>query len=199
MPRKRRLYFPDVSLHVIQRGNNRGAIVIDDTDRKIFMAFLRHAAYRNGLTIHGYALMDTHYHLLVTPADAQALPDTIQEFGGRYVQYFNMRHRRIGSLWSGRYRGLLIMDERYWLTCLRYIEQNPVRAQMVENAAEYGWSSYAVHAYGADSTLVVPHRNYLGLGCTASERQAAYRQMCGAALNELELVEQRLIWRPKRT
>ena len=85
------------------------------------------------LRVHGYALMDTHYHLLVTPPDPVCLPATMKELGGRYVRYFNRRYERIGTLWNGRYRDLLIHDERYWLTCLRYIEQNPVRARHGSN------------------------------------------------------------------
>jgi putative transposase len=196
MARRPRIFIPDVSVHVIQRGNNRGAIVRDNTDREVFMSFLRRAAQQHDLAIHGFALMDTHYHLLVTPPDPRALPATIKELGGRYVPYFNRRHDRVGTLWSGRYRGLPVHDERYWLTCFRYIEQNPLRAGMVRTLDTFLWSSYRVHALGAECDWLVPHRLYLELGSNPQERQAAYRAICGIPVTEAEMVEQRLTWRP---
>jgi putative transposase len=195
MARRPRIYIPDVSVHVIQRGNNRGGIVADDTDREVFIAFLRKAARQHDLSVNGYVLMDTHYHLVVTPADPRSLPETIKQLGERYVPYFNRRHNRVGTLWSGRYRGLLITDERYLLTCLRYLDQNPVRARMVRTPDAYPWSSYAIHAHGAESDWLTPHRLYLELGSTPKERQAAYRAICGAPVTEAEMVDLRQTWR----
>jgi putative transposase len=194
MARRPRIYIPDVSVHVIQRGNNRGGIVADDTDREVFIAFLRRAARHHDLSVNGYVLMDTHYHLVVTPPDPRSLPETIKQLGERYVPYFNRRHQRVGTLWSGRYRGLLITDERYWLTCLRYVEQNPVRARMVGSADAHPWSSHRFHANGAESDWLTPHHLYLGLGSTPEERQAAYRAICGTPVTEAEMVELRLAW-----
>src|ERR1019366_3078438 len=150
MPRRPRIFVPDVSLHVIQRGNNRGSIFGDAADHEVFLSFLKTASARYGVAVHGYALMTNHYHLVVTPQDDRALPRTMKELGGRYVNHFNRKHQRIGTLWNGRYRAILIMDETYWLTCLRYVEQNPVRAQMVRTPELYPWSSHRVHALGAD-------------------------------------------------
>jgi REP-associated tyrosine transposase len=197
MARRPRIYIPDVSIHVIQRGNNRGAIVADDTDREVFTAFLRRAATYHQLSVNGYVLMDTHYHLVVTPPDPRSLPETIKELGERYVQYFNRRHNRVGTLWNGRYRGLLITEERYWLTCLRYVEQNPVRARMVRTADAHPWSSYRTHAYGAESNWLTSHRLYLELGSTPEQRQAAYRAICGVPVTEAEMAELRLAWRSR--
>jgi hypothetical protein len=115
--------------------------------------------------VHGYALMTNHYHLLATPEDARGLPRTMKELGGRYVNYFNRKHQRIGTLWNGRYRAIAITDETYWLTCLRYVEQNPVRAQMVRTPEMYPWSSYRVHALGAGVARF--HRVCLALGADA--------------------------------
>ena len=200
MPRGPRIFIPDISVHVIQRGNNRCAIVADDTDRDVFTTFLRRASIRHGLSVHGYALMDTHYHLVVTPPNARSLPETIKELGVRYVQYFNRRHERVGTLWSARYRALLLSDERYWLTCLRYIEQNPVRAGMVSAPEDYRWSSFGYHGLGQPAEWLVPHSVYTALGSTAEERQCAYRALCSDALPDADLVRQRhaLLPRPDR-
>ena len=196
MARKPRIFIPDVSVHVIHRGINRAAIVRDDTDRRVFMALLQRSAARHSLAVHGFAVMDTHYHLLVTPPDPSSLAETMKELGERYVGYFNQRHGRIGTLWTGRYRGLMIYDDRYWLTCLRYIEQNPVRANMVRSPDAYPWSSYRVHAMGAESDWLAPHSVYLALGSTPQQRQLAYRTICGVAVSTVEMTEHQLSWRP---
>jgi len=86
--------------------------------------------------------MTNHVHLLATPAQETSLPRTLQSVGRRYVQYFNTTYRRSGTLWEGRYRATVIDAEAYLLTCMRYIELNPVRAQsMVEHPADYPWSN----------------------------------------------------------
>ena len=198
MARPPRFFIPDVSVHVIQRGNNRNPIFGDHADYDVFLAFLRTASHRYGVAVHGYTLMTNHSHLVVTPEDAQALPRTMKELGGRYVQYYNRKHQRIGTLWSGRYRALLIDDERYWLTCLRYVEQNPVRAQMVRAPEAYPWSSYRVHALGEDPDWLQLHSSYLALGQNTQERLTAYRALFRAPVTEAEAVQQRERWRQTR-
>jgi putative transposase len=196
MGRRPRIFIPGVSVHVIHRGNNRGAIVRDDRDRWTFLALLRRAIERHQLAVHGCVLVDTHYHLLATPADADSLTGTMKELGERYVRYFNDRHHRSGTLWNGRYRSLLIHDDRYWLTCLRYIEQNPVRAKMVRAPEAYRWSSYRLHALGEEADWLTPHWLYLALGSTPQERQLAYQSICDVSVTPSEMVEQRLTWKP---
>jgi putative transposase len=198
LARKRRIFIPDVSSHIIHRGNNRGSIVRDDNDREVFLMFLRRASERYRLRVHGYALMDTHYHLVATPSNPGCTASTMKELGERYVAYFNYRHKRIGTLWNGRYRDLPILDERYWLTCLRYVELNPVRAHMVKSPEAFRWSSYAVHAHGTANDWLTPHWLYLALGSTPEERRLAYRSLCEVAVTRAEMLEQRLTWSPTR-
>src|SRR5262245_21009979 len=127
MPRLPRVFVPGCSLHIIQRGNNRGTIFLQDADRRLFLAVLGQVSTQSGVAVHAYALMSNHFHLLATPETAASMPKMMQRVGLRYVRYFNRTYGRIGTLWNGRYRGLLIDTARYCLTCLRYIEQNPVR------------------------------------------------------------------------
>jgi putative transposase len=117
-----------------------------------------------------------------------ALPRMMKELGERYVKYFNREVDRVGTLWNGRYRGLIIDDERYWLTCLRYVEQNPVRAGMVEAPGDYQWSSYRAHAGGKWDDWLTPHPLYQSLGVTASERQRAYQAICSENVADTERV-----------
>ena len=104
--------------------------------------------------------MTNHFHLMVTPSSAGSLPKMMKAADGGYVRYYNRRQQRLGTLWNGRYRGLLIEDERYWLTCLRYVEQNPVRARMVAAPEEYVWSSHAAHTFGRWPQWLTPHPTY---------------------------------------
>ena len=97
--------------------------------------------------------------------------------GRYYVQYYNYSYQRTGTLWEGRYKATLIDSEAYLLTCMRYIELNPVRAGMVNHPSDYFWSSYHFNALGKPDELMSPHIEYLRLGKAEDARQAAYRQL----------------------
>ena len=121
--------------------------------------------------------MSNHVHLLATPGAPSSLPRTMQSVGTRYVRWFNRQYGRTGTLWEGRYRATIVDTDAYLLTCMRYIELNPVRAAMVDDPASYRWSSYGANALGADDSLVAPHPVFLSLGAEAQSRQAAYRRL----------------------
>jgi putative transposase len=180
--RRSRIYMPDVSVHVIHRGNNRMAIFGDEEDRYVFLSFLQSASARFNVRVHAYVLMTTHYHLLLTPQSDVAMPRAMKSLAGRYSEHFNRKNGRCGTLWSERYQSVFIADERQLLTCLRYIEQNPVRAHMVDSPGAYRWSSYAFHAEGQASDWLVRHPVYLSLGSSDTQRRAAYRALCGTAV-----------------
>ncbi len=101
----------------------------------------------------------------------------MQSLGRRYVQYFNSAYRRSGTLWEGRFKSCLVQEERYLLEVYKYIELNPVRAEMVADPRKYTWSSYQVNGLGKRSELWTPHRKYLSLGATPQDRQKQYREL----------------------
>jgi putative transposase len=187
-----RLYIPGLSVHVMHRGHNKMTIFPEATDCDHFLALLEAAARCHRVQVHCYSLMVNHYHLIATPTETDAMPRVMKQLGQRYVSYFNRKYQRTGTLWGGRYRAILIRDERYWLTCLRYVELNPVRAQLVRSPELYRWSSYHMHAFGTRSRWLVDHVVYDQLGTTAEERQLAYRTICGVPLTDAELIHQRL-------
>jgi len=188
MARLPRFFAKGQPLHIIQRGNNRDAVFGSEPDYLFYLDCLERAAAEHGLSIHAYVLMTNHVHLLATPSDEQSVPKTLQSVGRRYVQYFNHTYRRTGTLWEGRYRATVIDAEGYLLTCMRYIELNPVRAQgMVEHPADYPWSSYRGNALGAQDSLLTPHEVYRRLGRSAEERQSAYRQLFRAQLSKADI------------
>lgn len=187
MPRPPRIYTPDVSLHVFQRGLNYGSIVEDDDDRDHLLRLIPRAASRHGVGVHAFALMTTHHHMVVTPTAPAALPKMMQELGIRYTRYFNRKYGRIGTIWNERYGAILLEDERYWFVCLRYVELNPYNARMVATPEAYRWTSYRVHAFGERCEWLTSHPLYEALGRTAAERQTAYRAICAIPFTDEEL------------
>jgi putative transposase len=128
--------------------------------------------------------MTNHVHLLITPLQQQSLSLTMQTLGRKYVRYINGVYRRTGTLWEGRYKSAIIDSERYLLTCSRYIELNPVRANMVVTPGAYRWSSYRANALGHKNILLTPHRSYIELGASEKERQEAYSSLFSADIDE---------------
>jgi len=109
----------------------------------------------------------------------------MQSLGRCYVQYINKTYRRTGTLWEGRHKSSLVDADRYLLACYRYIELNPVRANLIDLPAEYPWSSFRSNALGEVSKLLTPHALYLSLGTSASVRQETYQSLFN---NELDKV-----------
>ena len=191
MPRRPRIYIPDISVHVFNRGINHAAIVADDNDRDLLLDLVVVATGRHGVGVHAFAVMTTHYHLIVTPSGEGVLARAMEEIGRCYTWYFNRKYERIGTIWNERYSAILLEDERYWYNCFRYVELNPMAANMVAAPETYRWSSYRVHALGVPCEWLTPHPLYLTLGPTAEVRQAAYRAMCAIPLTDAELALQR--------
>jgi putative transposase len=155
-----------------------------------YLALLRAGATAHELAVHAYVVMTNHIHLLVTPPSPEALPRTMQRVAGSYARFFNRKYSRTGTLWEGRYRSTVIEDERYLLTCHRYIELNPARAGITE-AESYPWSSHRFYVVGTEDPLVSPHPMYLQLGHTGAERQSVWRAVCAAPLAGEQLAELR--------
>ena len=177
MPRKPRFNLMGVPQHIIQRGNNRDACFYGEEDYRRYLADLEESAKKFDCRIHAYVLMTNHVHLLVTPMAEHGIPQMMQALGRRYVYYINKTYKRTGTLWEGRYKSSLVDSDHYLLTCMRYIELNPVRACMVEHPGEYKWSSYQANAHGVVDTFLELHPLYLELGVTEDVRQEAYREL----------------------
>ena len=191
MARRPRSYFPGLTLHVVQRGNNKSEVFRDVSDYRFFLKLLRHESERHEVAIHAYALMTNHFHFMATPADDAGLSTMMQSIGRTYVPVFNLRHQRTGGLWEGRFRSFVIETESYWLKCMRYVELNPVRAGMVSRSEEYRWSSARAHIAGRDDDLLTDHPLYERLGATANERQISWRAICGEVVPDTELAAMR--------
>jgi len=177
MPRRPRITLPEVPLHLIQRGNNRQACFFAPEDYQTYLGWLEEYAQASDCAIHSYVLMTNHVHLLLTPQTSGGASELMKRLGQRYVQYINRTYRRSGTLWEGRFRSCLTQEEDYVLACHRYIELNPVRANIVGHPAEYRWSSYRRNAQGEASRFLTDHFIYTKLGSSKEARQAAYREL----------------------
>ena len=177
MPRQPRLIIKDQPHHIIQRGNNKQVIFITDEDYQFYLKTLKDACIKYHCDIHAYVLMTNHVHLLITPKNNTCISAVMQYVGRTYVRYFNDLHQRTGTLWEGRYKSLVIGSEAYFLTCCCYIEQNPLRAGMIENINQYLWSSYHYHAKASNDNLIQAHELYLSLGSNTKERCINYQNI----------------------
>jgi len=177
MPRKTRMYLPNVTCHIIQRGNNRDATFFTDQDYQFYLECLYAAAKKYQASIHAYVLMTNHVHILMTPLLKESISLVMQSIGRRYVQYINKEYRRTGTLWESRRKSSLIDSETYLLACSRYIELNPVNANMVKDPTKYKWSSYLCNAHGKTDRLICPHDIYNRLGRSEAERQQTYASL----------------------
>jgi putative transposase len=180
------MYLSGLPYHIVQRGNNREACFIEPENYQFYLELWKELSARYGVMVHAYVLMTNHVHFLVTPHNEMAISNTMKVAGSRYAQYVNKKYRRTGTLWEGRHRASLVQSDRYLLICMRYIELNPVRAQMVTRPEEYRWSSYGINAWG-DRGWLQHHEEYLRLGSTSEARGYAYRELFRAHLSEEDL------------
>lgn len=175
MPRPPRLDLPGITQHVIQRGNDRQPCFLAAIDHVRYLQDLREITLHEGCAIHAHVLMSNHVHLLITPSSPGGVGRAMQALGRRYVRYFNDRYGRTGTLWEGRYKACVVADEPYLLQCHRYIELNPVRANMVADPADYRWSSHRHHALGAHDPMITPHPVLANFGSTPEVQRRNYR------------------------
>jgi len=141
MARPLRIEYPNAFYHVIQRGLEKRNIFLTDKDSKTFLSYINRAHHAYGIFIHTYTLMKNHYHLIIQTPRAN-LSKTMHYINASYAIYFNTRTKRIGPIYQGRYKSILIQEDEYIHQLSRYIHLNPVRAGIVKDPTSYRWSSY---------------------------------------------------------
>lgn len=182
MARPLRLQYPGAFYHITARGNERKAIFRSDGDRKAFLEILSQAVDRYRLVLHAYVLMGNHYHLLLETPEAN-LSLAIRHLNGVYTSYFNRTYRRVGHLFQGRFKAILVEKESYLLELSRYIHLNPVRLKKGFSLGRYAWSSY--RDYVGDRKVPPWLRCEEVLGYFGPRQaRAAYRQYVEAAAKE---------------
>jgi len=131
--------------------------------------------------------MTNYIQLLMTPSTESGISRVMQLLGNRYVQYINKYYRKTGTLWEGRHKASLIDAKQYLLTCYRYIEMNPVRANMVNHPGDYRWSSYRCHALGNPSSIIKDHEIFMRIAPTSDERMYCYRELFRVGLDDRDV------------
>jgi len=145
MARPLRIEYDGALYHVTSRGNDRKAIFRDDSDRELFLDTLAQVTARFHWICHAYCLMNNHYHLVIETPDGN-LSKGMRQLNGVYTQAFNKRHRRVGHVFQGRFKGILVQKDSYFLEVCRYVVLNPVRAKTIGHPRQWRWSSYRATA-----------------------------------------------------
>jgi len=139
MPRKPRI--ENIGFHhVINRGVARGNIFLKDDDFKKFLEIVEVAKERYNFILHSFCLMNNHYHLLIE-IKSENLSLIARQINSKYAQYFNKEYKRVGPLWQGRFKNSFVYDDSYLIILFRYIEQNPIKANMIKIVGDYKWTS----------------------------------------------------------
>ncbi|WP_445766720.1 REP-associated tyrosine transposase [Rheinheimera sp.] len=141
MARPLRLEFDGAFYHVTARGNSRQNIYFEPANYQRFLDILEQVCQRHNWRIHAYCLMTNHYHLLVETPEGN-LSAGMQQLNGVYTQYVNRHYHRCGHVFQGRFKSILVDTDVYYKTLVRYVLQNPLRAGMITQLADYRWSSY---------------------------------------------------------
>jgi len=173
--------------HVIQRGNNRQLVFARAEDRVFFLELLEQNARALKVAVHGYVLMDDHFHLLLTPETPEGLPQLMQAIGRRYVRYFNTLQGRSGTLWEGRFRSTVLEAATLLLPCMAYMDLNPVRAGLVAQPQDFAWSSYRHYSGLQPDKRLTPPAPYWDLGNTPFAREAAYSSWVQSGLGSQQV------------
>ncbi|MCX5895503.1 MAG: transposase [Proteobacteria bacterium] len=191
MTRQWRIEYPGALYHVLSRGNEQRSIVLDDEDRRQFLSLVGKMCERFSMEVFAYVLMDNHYHLLLRTQQAN-LSKGMQWLGVTYTRQFNLKYKRSGHLFQGRFKCFLIENDAYLMQLSYYVHRNPVRAGIVKRLADYRWSSYATYAYGKDKPEWLKDEVILSqLG--GRNKRAAYRKAV-----QQYAQEERRIWEDVR-
>jgi putative transposase len=187
MPRSARIAAPNLPHHLCQRGHNRRDVFFGPRDYRSYLDSLAEFREALDLKVYGYCLMTNHIHLIVDPgANPSNLGLLMKRLAGRHTRRLNFLQQRSGTVWGGRFKCSPIETDRYLMTCLRYVDLNPVRARMVTQAEDYPWSSYRAHVGRASCEWL----DVDPVSATITDirsRQARYRQLVAEGENELEL------------
>ena len=153
MARLARIVVPGYPHHVTQRGSRRQITFFQETDYSLYLTLMSKWCRRYDVAIWAYCLMPNHVHLVAVPSTEDGLAKAVGSAHRAYALKINEREKWTGHLWQERF-SFFVMDEPHLLAAVRYVELNPVRAGLVENAADYRWSSSSAHFSGNDDVLV---------------------------------------------
>ena len=166
--------------HVVQRGNNREKVFLNDEDKEKYLSLLKKYSGKWDSPILAYCLMSNHVHLLTRPTKNESLCKMMQGITLCYTQYINRTYKRTGRLWESRYHSSIVDKEKYLWAVARYIEQNPMRAKIVNKAEDYPHSSAKAHIHGVKDEI-------LGEALFEGRQREDYIELMKASIKEEEI------------
>jgi putative transposase len=199
MARKLRIIADNTYHHIIQRGNNRQKVFKDNSDYKYFKLLIIKYLKKYDCQIFHYCLLSNHLHMLIHIQKGSNMPKFLQGVNLSYSLYHKKKYKFTGSLWQGRYKSFLIDGDKYLLECARYIERNPLRADIVEDISNYPYSSYNYYATEEDDAIITENIIYKELGDNAAERQRNYIDYINQDRLYENLIDKALEMCPPRT
>lgn len=192
MSRPLRIEYAGAVYHITSRGNEKKAVYKDDVDRETFLDALFQVNKRYNWICHAYCLMNNHYHLIIETPDGN-LSAGMRQLNGVYTQTFNKRHKRVGHLFQGRYKAILIQKDSHLLEVCRYVVLNPVRAKAAERPELWKWSSYQATGGKEKPHPCLTTEWILGqFGTTRSIAEEAYQKFVQSG------IRQESIWKALR-
>jgi len=174
MPRVKRDILDDGIYHILNRGHNKDNLFKSADDFNTFKIIIKRYGEKFYFNLYHYCLMPNHFHLLIKVGRAKELPVIMKGICQSYAHHYKKSYNHSGYLFQNRYKTIHIDRDSYLLECARYIERNPLRANLVSDPSEYIWSSYNYYVKGVDDDIVTTSPLYETLAETPKERKEAY-------------------------
>jgi putative transposase len=193
MSRPIRIYYPGLIYHILNRGNNRQVVFVEDNDYQHYLDILQKYKEKFDFKIFAYCLMTNHVHLLLQVSERASISKIMQAITIAHTRYYHYKYQASGHVWQGRFKSPIISDDEYLLTTMRYIEQNPIRAGIVKDLRNYPYLSFPANSKPESSNFIDKEQNpvYNSLGRNPEERANAYTHLALAVLGEQRLQEVR--------
>lgn len=179
--------------HVRVRCNNKAFRFQTDEDFERYVILLDECRHRLGFLLHHYVIMSTHVHLILSTPGPTLLDKAMRAINQKYAYDYHKRYKRHGHFWVNRYACSIVDTDAYALTCMRYLDRNPVRAEIVQSPKDWRWSSHSFYAFGNSQIHIDTHPSYVGLANDERTRKIFYRDFVAMLLPSDELRDQRLI------
>ncbi len=154
MSNAKRVLLENVCYHLMTRGNQKQEIFRSREDYLTYLALLRRFKQKYKFRIYAWCLMPNHVHILGEIENYLALSKFMHDLNRTYTSYFNNNHKKVGHLWQGRFKSMIITKNRYLIDCINYIELNPLRSNLVKQISEYSWTSYNARALGKNDKIL---------------------------------------------
>ncbi|MBN1405273.1 MAG: transposase [Candidatus Omnitrophica bacterium] len=142
MPDGPRLLIEGACYHLMVRGNNKQRVFTNNEDLNRYLGMLKKYKRKYKFKMYGYCLMPNHVHIIGLAEEPKNLAKFMHGLNRAYAGYFNKTYNRVGHLWQGRFKSMVIVQDKYLIDCINYVELNPIRANIVKSPCAYLWSSY---------------------------------------------------------